>query len=265
MERMARVRHIDPNKIAHDVVWDAMATAAEAAVNGGAAVSHYANIWGAAKARLKAVSNGKCWYCEARQERADNAVDHYRPKSLYPWLAFKLTNFRYACTFCNSVRKNPETGESAGKGNHFPLFNEPKASNLAELNAEDRILLDPCCGPDPGLLDFREDGAPCSRYPNQPKRCIRAEQSIHYYHLDHPELVESRRQLALQLKEWIDGADAIYPIVDQGDPKIELAFSKFAESICRALGEGAEFSVFARRIVDGYRNKPWIEDLLQCA
>jgi uncharacterized protein (TIGR02646 family) len=232
-------------------------------VAGGAAVNDYANVWGAAKARLKAVSHGKCWYCEARQERADNAVDHYRPKSLYPWLAFKLSNFRYACTFCNSIRKNPETGESAGKGNHFPLFNGARATNFAELKAEERILLDPCFGSDPGLLDFRDDGRPCARHPKDKKQCERAEQSIHYYHLGHPELVESRRQLALQLAEWIDGADAIYPNID--DPNIEYAFSKFAESICRAMGERAEFSVFARRIVDGHRDKPWIEKLLQCA
>lgn len=259
------MRRIDPSKITPDAAWEATAEAAEIAVNGGAAVNNYAPVWGGAKARLKAVSYGKCWYCEARQERADNAVDHYRPKSLYPWLAFKLSNFRYACTFCNSIRKNPETGESAGKGNHFPLFKLPRASNLAGLNAEERILLDPCCSSDPGLLDFRDDGTPCARYPKQPKRCARAEQSIHYYHLDHPELVESRRQLALQLANWIVGADAIYNTEDQDDPKVERAFSSLAESICQAVSERAEFSVFARRIVDGYRDKPWIEDLLQCA
>lgn len=259
------MRRIDPSKITPDATWDATAVTAETAVSRGEAVTNYDHVWAATKARLKAVSHGKCWYCEARQERSDNAVDHYRPKSLYPWLAFKLSNFRYACTFCNSVRKNPETGESAGKGDHFPLFNLPRASNLAGLNAEDRILIDPCWSSDPGLLDFRDDGTPCARYPNQPKRCTRANQSIHYYHLDHPELIESRRQLALQLANWIDGADAIYNAEDQDDPKTERAFSSLTESICQAVSERAEFSVFARRIVDGYRNKPWIEDLLQCA
>jgi uncharacterized protein (TIGR02646 family) len=264
-KRAKKMRRIDPNKIAHNAAWDVKATAAEAAVSGGEAVNDYSKIWAATKGRLKAVSHGKCWYCEARQERADNAVDHYRPKSIYPWLAFKLSNYRYACTFCNSVRMNPETGESSGKGDHFPIFNVHRATKLAELIAEEPVLLDPCCGTDPALLDFREDGRPCARYPAQVKRCARAEQSIHYYHLDHPELVESRRQLALQIKDWIDGADAIYNDVDQGDPNIERAFSKFVESICRAIGEAAEFSVFSRRMVDGYRDRPWIEDLLQCA
>ena len=259
------MRRIDQTKILPDPLWDIKAANAEEAVLNGEDVGDYAHIWGETKTRLKSISNGKCWYCEARQVRSDNAVDHYRPKSLYVWLAFRLANFRYACTFCNSIRRNPDTGETAGKGNHFPLFNAQRATDDLGLRIEDEVLLDPCCGTDPGLLDFRDDGLPCAKYPAQEKRCARAEQSIHYYHLDHPDLVESRRLLALQIKEWIEGADAIYDDVDQGDPKVELAFSKFTESICRALSEGAEFSVFARRIVDGYRNKPWIEDLLQCA
>ena len=259
------MRKIDLNLIAADCKWDAEAAAAEAAVQGGAKVADFSKVWRSAKQRLKAVSRGKCWYCEARQDRSDNAVDHFRPKSLYPWLAFKLHNLRYACTFCNSIRTNPDTGESEGKGDHFPLFALPRATNNAELNSEDFILLDPCRGTDPGLLDFIDEGSPCPKYSDQPKRRERAEQSIHYFHLDHPELVESRRQLALQIREWIDGADSIFDKLDQGDPKTEHAFSRFAESICRALGVNAEFSVFARRIVEGFRDRPWVEDLLQCA
>lgn len=259
------MRRIDQHKIAPDAQWDAKAAAEKAKVLVGTPIAKCNAIWTDAKGRFKKVSHGKCWYCEARQERADNAVDHFRPKSLYPWLAYELTNFRYACTFCNSLRMNPETGESAGKGDHFPLFNGVRATTATQLNAEDVVLLDPCRGSDTGLLDFREDGKPCAKHPDQPKRCARAERSIHYYHLDHPDLVESRRHLALQIKEWIDGADAIYEEDDQGDPSHERAFSCFVESICRALGEGAEFSVFARRIVDGFRNRPWVEDLLQCA
>ena len=211
------------------------------------------------------MSRGKCWYCEARQDRSDNTVDHFRPKSLYPWLAFKLNNFRYACTFCNSVRTNPDTGESGGKGDHFPLFVPPRATNSAELLSEDFILLDPCRGTDPGLLDFREDGLPCAKHPDQPRRRERAEQSIHYFHLDHPELVEARRQLALQIREWIDGADALFNEIDQGNTNTEHAFSRFAQSICRVVGEEAEFSVFARRIVEGFRDREWVEDLLRVA
>lgn len=259
------MRRIDQNKIKADADWDALAATEEAKRQAGTLVKDCKPVWGQVKARLKDVSNGKCWYCEARQERADNDVDHFRPKSIYPWLAFTLDNFRYACTFCNRVRKNPDTGGASGKGDHFPLFGGARATTVEQLANEDLVLLDPCRGADPGLLDFTDDGRPCAKYPDQPKRADRANQSIHYYHLDHPDLIESRRQLALQLMEWIDGADALYEEIDQGDPKIERAFSRFAESICRALSENAEFSVFARRILDGYRNRPWVDDILQYA
>jgi hypothetical protein len=114
------------------------------------------------------------------------------------------------------------------------------------------------------LLDFREDGAPCAKYQDQIKRRERAEQSIHYFHLDHPALVETRRQLALQIRDWIDGADAVYDELDQSDPERHHAYSRFADSIFRALHQNAEFSVFARRIVEGFRHRQWVEDLLQC-
>ena len=259
------MRLIDQHQIRPDVAWDAKAATESAKVATGSPVSECKAVWSDAKDRLKEVSNRKCWYCESRQDRADNAVDHYRPKSVYSWLAYELKNFRYACTFCNSIRRNPETGESSGKGDHFPLFSGARATVPAQLNAEDVVLIDPCKGGDPGLLDFLEDGRPCAKYPAQAKRKDRAERSIHYYHLNHPDLVESRRLLALQIKDWVEAADNLYARIDQGEPGIELAFSRFTESICRAINERAEFSVFARRMVEGYKSRPWIEDLLNYA
>lgn len=259
------MRRIDQHQIQADVAWDRKAATEKAKVAAGTPVSKCQDVWGEAKERLKRVSNGKCWYCESRQSRSDNAVDHYRPKSVYPWLAYDLSNFRYACTYCNSIRRNPETGELSGKGDHFPLFNGARATTPAQLNAEDVVLVDPCKGGDPGLLDFRADGWPCAKYPAQAKRKDRAERSIRYYHLDHPDLVEARRLLALQIKDWVDGADALYKILDQGDLGTEQAFSRITESICRAISERAELSVFARRMVEGYKDRPWIDDLLRYA
>lgn len=259
------MRRIDQHNIPADAAWDLTAAAEKAKVAAGTPVGKSQSVWGAAKDRLRKVSNGKCWYCESRQERSDNAVDHYRPKSIYPWLALELGNFRYACTYCNSIRRNPETGELSGKGDHFPLFNGIRATSAAQLGIEDVVLIDPCKGGDPGLLDFHANGRPCVKYPAQLKRKDRAERSIRYYHLDHPDLVESRRVLALQIRDWIEGADALYKVLDQGDPGTEFAFSRFTENICRAVGERAEFSVFARRMVEGYKDRPWVEDLLQYA
>lgn len=51
-------------------------------------------MWRTLKPVLEAISDGKCWYREARDKVSYWEVDHYRPKKLYPWLAFDWTNFR---------------------------------------------------------------------------------------------------------------------------------------------------------------------------
>lgn len=260
------MRRIDLSKLKADAAWDVKAKIAQQSIDSGLknpkSLSH---IWSAAKDRLKDLSSGKCWYCEAREDRSDNAVDHFRPKSIYPWFACDLRNFRYACTFCNSVRKNPERDQNSGKGDHFPLFGGSIATNHQERNSEDYVLIDPCVTKDVGLLDFTDDGRPRAKYPNQKIRNKRAEDSIKYYHLDHPDLNEARRQLALQIAEWIEGADAIYGDNDQMDAKKEKAFASFVESIARTIDKSSPFSVFAKKMIKGYQDRPWIEDLLDCA
>lgn len=125
------MRRIDLHQISGDAAWDAKAAAEKAKVVAGSPVSKCQAIWSDVKDRLKKVSNGKCWYCESRQERSDNAVDHYRPKSVYPWLAYELSNFRYACTYCNSIRRNQQTGGGIRQGRSLP-FVRWRTGNLAQ-------------------------------------------------------------------------------------------------------------------------------------
>jgi uncharacterized protein (TIGR02646 family) len=258
------MRKIDPHLVAADRKWDRLATAARLAVSRGSAPSEHAKVWAGAKKRLKAASHGKCWYCEARQDRSDNAVDHFRPKSQYPWLAFTIGNLRYSCTFCNSVRRDEGSAATGGKGDNFPVFNPPRASVDGELANEDIVLIDPCRGADVAIIDFVDDGSTCASDPAHVKRKRRAEESIRFYHLNHRELIEGRRLLALQLKDWIAAANDIYPMIDQGSTKIDSTFAKLAEILCRAMSEKAQFSVFARRIIGGHRNLVWVESLLRC-
>lgn len=222
-------------------------------------------IWSQLKPLLKDLSNGKCWYCEAREERSDNAVDHFRPKSIYPWFTCDYENFRYACTFCNSIRKNPETGESSGKGDHFPLISGLRAQTAKERQTEQHSLLDPCKPTDVGYIDFTDDGRPRPKYPDQKIRNQRTVDSIKYYHLDHPDLNEARRQIALDIRDWVDGIDAIYSELDQGNPATELALEVLSNNIARAIDKNAPFSVFAKKMVKGYQDRPWVEALLECA
>jgi hypothetical protein len=132
------------------------------------AINRFSHLWTQLKDILHSHFHGKCWYCEAIQERSDNAVDHFRPKNKvfecpkhggYWWLAFKWLNYRYSCTFCNSRRLNKD-GVAGGKHDHFPLEEEQKRAYTPEddLDAEQPLLLDPTCPADPGLLWFDEDG-----------------------------------------------------------------------------------------------------------
>lgn len=52
------------------------------------------------KDRLKIIYNHKCVYCEQSIERCD--VEHYRPKSIYYWLAYSWDNLLYCCSTCNT-------------------------------------------------------------------------------------------------------------------------------------------------------------------
>lgn len=71
-------------------------------------------FWKNAKDQLKLESNGKCAYCEAdTQVVAHGDVEHYRPKSIYWWLAYTYDNYLFACQICNQTYKSdnfPITG-----------------------------------------------------------------------------------------------------------------------------------------------------------
>jgi uncharacterized protein (TIGR02646 family) len=259
------MRRRDIQQINPSAPWRAKAVAAREAVAAGTkTVNDFSKVWGEMKAELAQLSFGKCWYCESRQGRSDNAVDHFRPKSKYPWYAFSHENFRFACSFCNSPHRNSEAGQTQGKSDLFPLFeNSTQATSEQDVDAEVPVLLDPCKANDPGMLDFRRDGAACPTFPDDPTRARRASESIRIYALNHAQLIEERRLLASSLEDWIKRAQRLYPLLSQGgDPAISQAFEGYMENIARALDDRAQLSAFARRIAKLHRDKAWIDALL---
>ena len=63
-------------------------------------------VWKRAKTHLKAESHGKCAYCEsATSTVAYGDVEHFRPQSVYWWLAYCYDNFSYSCQLCNQMYK----------------------------------------------------------------------------------------------------------------------------------------------------------------
>lgn len=272
------MRYINNKDLKFPEGWTDRADKAKRAIElGEKTIDQQSAIWGELKCKLRDLSHKKCWYCEIKQERSYNTVDHFRPKNEvadtvpmhkgYWWLAFDHTNFRYSCTFCNSLLKNPETGVTGGKGTKFPLIpGSPRGYEPGEEEKESPMLLDPCVPQDPGLLDFlADDGSLCARFRDNSIRQKRAEESINIYHLNHPSLNEQRRALAVKINSWIKRANMLYPRCNTGDPISDQAFDEIVCNLANAISEKADLSSFAKRMISGSRNIEWVEQLILTA
>lgn len=70
------------------------------------------SYWKSAKPQLRDEAQGKCAYCEALTAVvAHGDVEHFRPKSIYWWLAYCYDNYLFSCQICNE----------SFKGDQFPL------------------------------------------------------------------------------------------------------------------------------------------------
>jgi uncharacterized protein (TIGR02646 family) len=104
---------------------------------------------------LRAMQGQACAYCQSGMAgRAGcGTVDHFRPKSTYDWLAYRIENLFLTCHGCNSFFKNDQ----------FPLTDgRRKARSDKSLTKEPRLLLDPVADPIDKLLAISYDDA---RYP----------------------------------------------------------------------------------------------------
>lgn len=259
------MRWIDASTLSPETCWKARATTAQSEINDGKRLPKDAgNIWRETKPLLKVISHDKCWYCETREDRSDDCVDHFRPKEIYPWLTCEITNFRYACMFCNEIRIDHEKKCSGGKGNRFPLSSGLPATNVEEKDLENYTLLDPCVIADVTLLDFTSDGLAHAKYKMSPNRKLRAEESINTYHLNHTTLTEQRRILAVRLESLIKSANRSFEELDQTSIEKHQIFSDFTKEIGQMISSRSKFSTFARKILRG-QTHDWISDVLEAA
>lgn len=75
-------------------------------VESGKPMAFASGKWKSAKAKVRADSAKKCAYCEASTSVvAHGDVEHFRPKSIYWWLAYDFDNYLFACQICNQIYK----------------------------------------------------------------------------------------------------------------------------------------------------------------
>lgn len=103
------------------------------------------NVWKAAKPQLKQESGGTCAYCESPTDTvAHGDVEHFRPKSIYWWLAYCYDNYVFACQICNQVFKVDAFPVHAAGGRWAgPVLPEPPSpeslARLAETLVPDAV------------------------------------------------------------------------------------------------------------------------------
>jgi hypothetical protein len=269
------LRYVDRTKLVKPTGWLARAQVAAQAVVNGANPNDFGDVWRDLKDGLANLLHDKCWYCESSVDRSDNAVDHFRPKNRvsdaaaphagYGWLAFDESNFRYACTFCNSRRKDQEGGTAGGKADRFPLINEAnRVYAVGPVAAEQPLLLDPCELADWRLLGcHQENGQPCATSID-PVNKRRAEVSIEIYHLDYEPTCKRRHAAAVQLLADVDEAKRLFELATQ-DPTREPEFKTVAGRLRRAVDRESPYSGDMHFLLRGQRSDKhfWIQELLE--
>lgn len=270
------MRYVDLDELEMPTGWLDRAAAAAGAVAAGGDPNDRAEVWRELKDGLAALlPDKKCWYCESQVDRADNAVDHFRPKSRvsdaaephggYQWLAFSPRNYRYSCTFCNSRRRDVEHATCGGKADRFPLLDETKRVFVSgPVDDERPMLLDPCELHDWELLGCRrENGESCATGDGGTER-KRAEISIDIYHLNYEPTCKRRHGVAVQVIADVEHAKRLFALASL-DPAREEDFKVFARRIKRAINRKAAFSGEMIFLLRGQRHAdhPWIQTLLE--
>lgn len=128
---------------------------ADAQAKGEEDITFRANYWNEADVRgaLRAMQGFACAYCGSKVGTTDEGsredegdVDHFRPKALYPWLAYTFSNHLLSCGVCNSRRKRDEFPTTCG-----PRVHAPRRERVA---AERHLWIDPSRDPVDELLTW---------------------------------------------------------------------------------------------------------------
>ena len=264
--------------------WETQATAAKAEVSScepssrNDLIRNKDHIWKSLRQPLETLSCRKCWYCESMEIRSDCPVDHFRPKNSvaecpghpgYWWCAFEWRNYRYSCTYCNSRRKDVANQTQGGKQDHFPLLNEANRAYQPEhdLGSEQPTLLDPTDPVDPGLLWFNEDGQAVPRHDgiSSGTQMLRAKASIDLYHLNHVAIVEKRASISRKVKRGVQECDALLQKAAAGDHSALGHAKAMMKQLLELIRRSVEYSAAARATLRGYRDREWVDNLLQNA
>jgi uncharacterized protein (TIGR02646 family) len=219
------------------------------------------------KLALNKLFQAKCAYCESRYAAVQPMdVEHWRPKSLYYWLAANWDNLLPSCIDCNRQRnqfdEREKKGQLSGKGTEFPLADLNQRWSYHGLPcSEVPLLLNPCADWPEKHLDFFDEDEALVR----PRRGSRkGRQSLRVFGLNRSGLVLERKERLLRLKASLFTLNKLAEILNGCRPVhrpiIETLLDREVEFLERSLQDCQPYAQMARQIV-GPSKKFWMRSL----
>lgn len=235
-------------------------------------IERHRDKWIAFRSIFEGLSHSKCWYIECKNPGTDDDIDHFRPKGRvaedkshdgYWWEALNWRNFRLSCHRANRLRGNPETGNTHGKGNHFPLLHEEeRCRTFTDDTCRERpMLLDPTDPFDPPLITFDIDGtvALSSDYSDDEDASKRVQASREYLHLDWPAFKEQRQQLYSNIYVKVKDGEFQEQRLRLGEVGSREALKAIARDLIDMTKDDRPYSMAAKAYISKFRHIPWVK------
>lgn len=187
---------------------------------------------------LKQDFNYKCAFCEQRVERFD--VEHYRPKSIYYWLAYSWDNLLYCCPVCNQNKSN--SFPTKNKIVEFDFKNISKIHNIRDKydEIEEPLLINPENKTDYSEIICNKNG---EFYTNNKQ----LNETIILLKLNREFLLINRKLIYEKLEKSI--TEKIYEIKNgNNNAKIKLQFI-VNDFIKETKKESTEFTLFRKFVI----------------
>lgn len=194
-------------------------------------IDDHSDYWSKLKPYYSELSNGKCWYTEAKDISSIYHMDHFRPKKKtitlkdipikttnknegYWWLSFDWENYRFSSSIPNTT-----------KNNYFPLMlGTVAATSKDALDNEWPGLLDPTEATDVALISFGEDGRVYPSCPDDTWDAERVKLSVRVYNLNYVTLTDARKEIQQTCRRLIHEIK-----------KIQMDYAKTRSTVYRDL------------------------------
>jgi uncharacterized protein (TIGR02646 family) len=155
------------------------------------------------KTTIAKVYHNKCCYCELFVRTSTGHIEHYRPKSIYWWLAYSWDNLLFICPTCNSIKRNKFEirGEKVS-------YDENSLNNIHNLRntyneLEKPSLLHPECDTFEGMWIFQRNG-------KMDSNVHRGQYTIKTLELDAHDLRDKRAKLINDIEGKINSLSFLY-------------------------------------------------------